>query len=586
MNCLKSANICVNTIVLPGCVAHSSYLSDDHPYSHSVDGLKLLYIPIETSCTSLVECFSLPKFIPVLLNIAAANSASIFCIHFHGNACDIGEVGACATSESYTFMAHYMVVEYPKFGIAEGFPTEAVIDFITRSVYEFVVNVLGVPPNRIVLIGRSIGTGPACSLASYLESLGRPAAALILHAPYTSLRDAAYDLLGCFSFLFLNRWENWTKLCKVKITSKLSSEKFKAVDGSWEMPSPMQMNPLISSGIPITFPDEKSSKEAVTYQNAEDFCNPTPNAVIKCPVLFIHADKDLIIDCHHSQMMHDMRVAAGLQSELFIQKSVDGFSKGHNYFDYNNDVIRPCKDFLQKYVPYSHPHGLDLGQVESACAVPPLYQKYLPPKSASRGSNNEYEMKKNESDHECQMDRDTGRSSFRENCTPKGVLDCYACNNACRWALCPCVFCCEASLACVFTGLSSLYHSVTCTSPRFLYETKKARRKDHINGYKVIKAFLCVQSIEGFIREEAPDEEDSDEDDVDPVTVVNPMILVSPRRESNCEDGKVSDKDTAVRAPPRKRVSVKVTDDAERADLNALGTPKPRLSVKLHNIDS
>ena len=258
MNCLKSANICVNTIVLPGCIAHSSYLTDDHPYGNSVDGLKLLFIPIETPCASVSECFSLPKFIPVLLNIAAANSASLFCIHFHGNACDIGEVGACATSESYTFMAHYMVVEYPKFGLAEGFPTEAVIDFITRTVYRFVVDVLGVPPGRIVLIGRSIGTGPACSLASYLESSGSPPAALILHAPYTSLRDAAYDLLGCFSFLFLNRWENWTKLCKVRTFNRKSDEGFKAVDGSCEVSSPMQMNPLLSSGIPIIFSDGKT----------------------------------------------------------------------------------------------------------------------------------------------------------------------------------------------------------------------------------------------------------------------------------------------------------------------------------------
>jgi abhydrolase domain-containing protein 17 len=576
MNCLKSANICVNTIVLPGCIAHSSYLSDDHPYGNSVDGLKLLFIPIETPCASLAECFSLPKFIPVLLNIAAANSASLFCIHFHGNACDIGEVGACATSESYTFMAHYMVVEYPKFGLAEGFPTEAVIDFITRSVYRFVVDVLGVPPERIVLIGRSIGTGPACSLASYLESSGSPPAALILHAPYTSLRDAAYDLLGCFSFLFLNRWENWTKLCKVRTCNRKSDEEFKAVDGCYEISSPMQMNPLLSSGIPIIFSDGKSSKEVVSYGKEENFHNPTSNAVIKCPVLFIHADKDLIIDCHHSQMMHDIRLAAGLQSELFIQKSVEGFNKGHNYFDYSNDVIRPCRDFLQKYVPYSPAHGLDLGRVESACAVPSLYQKYLPPKSASHGSNNEYEMKKHGSEQGCQMDREQSRFNLRENCTPKGVFDCYACNNACRWALCPCVFCCEASLACLLTGLHSLYYSVTCSTPRFLYETKKARRKDHINGYKVIKALLRLQSIEGLIREEEPEEEDSDEEEVDPATVVNPLILASQCKESK---GEVSEKEKE-KDPPRKRFSVKTVDDADRAELSASRTPKPRLSNK------
>lgn len=592
MNCLKSANICVNTIVLPGCVAQSSYLSDEYPYGNSIDGHKLLFIPIERSHLSFAGCLSLPKFIPVLLNLAPANSGSLFCIHFHGNACDIGEVGACATSESYTFNAHYMVVEYPKFGIAEGFPTEEVIDIITRSVYKFVVNVLNVPSERIVLIGRSIGTGPACSLASYLESLGKPPAALILHAPYTSLRDAAYDLLGCFSFLFLNRWVNWTKLCKVKTSTNRPSEELKAADGSSQMPSsPMQMNPLLSSAVPIILSDGRNSDEGITYASEGDYRNSTADAVIKCPVLFIHADKDLIIDSHHSKMMHDMRLAAGLPSEFFIQRSVDGFNKGHNYFDYSKDVITPARDFLQKYVPYSPPHALDLSQVESACAVPPIYQKYLPQKSASDNSRDDYALKKAESDQGCQMDREKSKYSISDNCTPRGIFDCYALNNACRWALCPCVFCCEASLACAFTGLNYLFYSVTCTSPKFLYETKKARKRDHINGYKVIKALLCMQSIEIFIREEEPEEGDSDDDEVDPATVINPLFVASHCSEGKGEDGKVSYKGiaesaerpqtasstaTVERGPTRKRGVVRAPDSADRDTPYAPGTPMPR----------
>ena len=68
-------------------------------------------------------------------------------------------VGICASRESYSLNAHYLVVEYPSYGISNGLPSEELYDEVAFSVYKFVVNELKVPPSRIVLIGRSIGTG-------------------------------------------------------------------------------------------------------------------------------------------------------------------------------------------------------------------------------------------------------------------------------------------------------------------------------------------------------------------------------------------------------------------------------------------
>ena len=574
MDCLKSCNICVNTLVLPGSIAKSSYCPDDYSNCAESNGLKLLFVPIEDDSFSL-GCSNFPTFIPVLLNIGAHNSASIFCIHFHGNACDIGEVGACALSEGYTFTAHYMIVEYPMFGIAEGFPGEAVINSIARSVYKFVTNELKFPSERIVLIGRSIGTGPACSLASYLESIKKPPAALILHAPYTSLSDAAYDLLGCFSYLFLNRWENWTKLCGVKLQKIGESQKrgsknignMKSADDSEskDVFSPILLNHdtfNISSAPSFTeisvqqihdrgSPNNKNCVVDENYNGKkENYKNSLDNGVIRCPVLFIHADKDLIIDCHHSQMMHNLRIEAGLTSVLYIQKSVEGYAKGHNYFDYSKEVVIPSRDFLHKYVPYARPQNLDLKDITAACTVPIGFSKFsnfkgykCPSRDENDASDeNEENRKKNDRNFDKSLsDREKNDNEKKSRCN-KCCGSSYAASTNCRWILCPCVFCVESSLACLFSSITFCYHYLSNTTPLFQYETKKSRGVDHLNGYKVIKALVCMQSIDSLIREEGPkDDSDSDDDEVDPVTVKNPLTS-GIKRNSKISQTKENDK--------------------------------------------
>ena len=141
-----------------------------------------------------------------------------------------------------------------------------------------------------MLIGRSIGTGPVCVLASEMQLAGTPVAAVILQSPYSSIRAAAADLLGCLSYFLLDRWQNWKQLIG----------------------------------------DEAH--------------------VIKAPVLFIHADADKVIDCNHSILMHEYRLKFGLASELFIQESDDIFIKGHNFFDYEGDVVIPCREFLARHM--------------------------------------------------------------------------------------------------------------------------------------------------------------------------------------------------------------------------------------------
>ena len=64
----------------------------------------------------------------------------------------------------------------------------------------------------IVLVGRSMGSGPACFLASNYKNL----AAMILISPYTSLKAATKTFLGSLaSMLVRERFDNLKAIAKV-----------------------------------------------------------------------------------------------------------------------------------------------------------------------------------------------------------------------------------------------------------------------------------------------------------------------------------------------------------------------------------
>ena len=82
----------------------------------------------------------------------------------------MGQAGECAKRNRLT-LTHYLVVEYPGYGLADGFSTQSLIEAVLYSVYAFVVYDLKVDPSRIVIIGRSVGTGIAAFLSAKLQSL-------------------------------------------------------------------------------------------------------------------------------------------------------------------------------------------------------------------------------------------------------------------------------------------------------------------------------------------------------------------------------------------------------------------------------
>lgn len=124
-------------------------------------------------------------------------------IFSHGNACDIGSMFWTCKTLSERLDVYILSFEYPGYGLSrDSAISETTINEYGNRAYEFVLNELKWPPQRVIIYGQSIGTGVACYLASTKNVAG-----LILHSPFSSIYDVVKFHAGKFiSFVVAHRW--------------------------------------------------------------------------------------------------------------------------------------------------------------------------------------------------------------------------------------------------------------------------------------------------------------------------------------------------------------------------------------------
>lgn len=101
-------------------------------------------------------------------------------LYSHGNGEDIGNLMPFLDFISKKEMG-IITYDYPGYGLSQGKPSEPGCYEAIDAVYEHLTQDLGVEPRRIVVWGRSLGTGPSCYLASNLTVGG-----LLLETPFLS----------------------------------------------------------------------------------------------------------------------------------------------------------------------------------------------------------------------------------------------------------------------------------------------------------------------------------------------------------------------------------------------------------------
>lgn len=126
-------------------------------------------------------------------------------LYLHGNYEELGSIGEYIPA---FLKAGYAVLafDYRGYGQSGGTPNEANVYADTQLAYDYLHNKLGVPADRIVPFGYSLGSGPAVELA-----LHNPVSGLVLQGPFIS----AYRVMTRIPVFPGDKFENLHKAPKL-----------------------------------------------------------------------------------------------------------------------------------------------------------------------------------------------------------------------------------------------------------------------------------------------------------------------------------------------------------------------------------
>ncbi len=108
-------------------------------------------------------------------------SAEKVIIYFHGNAEDVWDRKASLQS-LYDSGFSVLSLDYPGYGLSGGHPTEKSVYASADTAYRYVRENWSIAPSNIVVVGASIGSGPACYLAERHVDVG----GLVLQSGFTT----------------------------------------------------------------------------------------------------------------------------------------------------------------------------------------------------------------------------------------------------------------------------------------------------------------------------------------------------------------------------------------------------------------
>lgn len=126
-------------------------------------------------------------------------------LYLHGNYEELGSIGEYLpdfVKAGYAVFAF----DYRRYGRSEGTPSEHNLYSDTQLAYDYLRKELGVPPDRIVVFGYSLGGGPGVELAQR-----NPVAGIVLQGAFVS----AYRVMTRIPFFVGDKFVNLSKIGKL-----------------------------------------------------------------------------------------------------------------------------------------------------------------------------------------------------------------------------------------------------------------------------------------------------------------------------------------------------------------------------------
>lgn len=133
--------------------------------------------------------------------VPAKDANAPIVVLLHGNAENMGgqmDMILSCNRMGYSVLA----MDYRGYGKSEGSPTEAGTYLDADAAWEYLTEKRAIPPNRIVIHGRSFGGG----IAAYLASRHAPAG-VILESTFTSIPDRGAELFPLFPVHLLSKFQ-------------------------------------------------------------------------------------------------------------------------------------------------------------------------------------------------------------------------------------------------------------------------------------------------------------------------------------------------------------------------------------------
>jgi len=142
---------------------------------HSYPG-QLVWIPKRVEDALEFGALREDQVIPCLLLRNYSPNSNFLMIYLHGNAADLGRCRSLCLAMMKLIGCHIIAVEYPGYGIFPGWPNEESVSETAEQVYNWVVSPYGMqwPPKQIIIMGRSIGSGPAVHLSQQVIKKNAP----------------------------------------------------------------------------------------------------------------------------------------------------------------------------------------------------------------------------------------------------------------------------------------------------------------------------------------------------------------------------------------------------------------------------
>ena len=131
--------------------------------------------------------------------------AEFVILYSHGNAEDIGDIRFVLerfNQRGFSVFAY----DYQGYGTSEGKASESKMYQDIEAAYQYITNQLNMPANRIIVMGRSIGSAAATHLASQHEIGG-----LILESPLTS----AFRVVTHIPMSPIDKFDNLNNIRKI-----------------------------------------------------------------------------------------------------------------------------------------------------------------------------------------------------------------------------------------------------------------------------------------------------------------------------------------------------------------------------------